>query len=62
MADYIGAIVILEDYLDGAVHDYEEGRVQDDRIIRSCIEAIKALGGRCWREYQERLDKIPAEK
>ena len=66
--DFTGAIVLMENYLDGAVADYENGRIENTSIIDSCIETIKLiysltepillLGG---NEYEERM-KIAKEK
>ena len=55
--NYIGAIVVLENFLDGAVADYESGNVEDNETIWSCINAIKKLGGRWYYEYEERMIK-----
>ena len=55
--DYIGAIAVLENFLDGAVTDYELGNVENDSIIWSCINALKKLGSHWYDEYEERMIK-----
>ncbi len=39
----IGAIVVLENYLDGALADFEEGSVDNTDIIEDCIYVHKKL-------------------
>ena len=41
--NFIGAIVLMENYLDGAVADYENGDIENTSIIDSCIETIKLI-------------------
>lgn len=43
--DYSGAICVLENFLEGALADYEEGDVDNVMLIENCIEAIYELGG-----------------
>ena len=66
-SDYLGAIVVMENYLDGAVADYENGDVENDNLIWSCIETIKLLQGLCnpWlllggNEYEKRMNEAKA--
>lgn len=68
LEDYNGAIVVLENYLDGAVADYEDNAVDNDTLIWDSIRTIKLLyslsnpilllGG---NEYEERMN-IAKEK
>lgn len=39
----LGAIAVLENYLDGAVADYEDGQVENTGIISDCIYVHKIL-------------------
>ena len=39
----VGAIALLENYLDGAVHDYENGDVDNSDFISDCIYVHKML-------------------
>lgn len=62
--DYIGAIVVMENYLDGAVADYEDGQVENDSLIWSCIKTIKLIQGLSnpWlllggNEYEKRMNE-----
>lgn len=55
MERFISGIVVIENYLDGAVHDYEEGRVKNGEFIESCILSLKKLGGCCWYDYYVRM-------
>lgn len=52
---YQGACVVLCNYLDGAVADYEEGMVDDVKIILSVIAGLKKLGGPTWDDYYNRV-------
>ena len=62
--DYTGAIMILENYLDGAVADYENGDIENDYLIQSSIDTIKLIYSLTSPllllrgiEYEERMDK-----
>lgn len=55
--EHIGAVVVLEDYLDGAVHDYEEGRIEEDYVIMSCISALRLMNDSEWLDYYLRMEK-----
>ena len=62
--DFAGAICVMENYLDGAVADYEQGDVENDSLIWSCIETIKLIQGlyNPWlllggNDYEERMNK-----
>lgn len=69
LEDYRGAIVILENYLDGAVSDYEYDTVDNDSLIWDSIRTIKLLyslvnpilllGG---NEYEERMLKAKSNR
>ena len=67
--DFNGAIAVLENYLDGAVADYEDEQVEHSDIIDSCIETILTIYGLCnpWlllggNEYEERMRKAKEER
>lgn len=55
MEKFEGGVVVIANYLDGAVQDYERGSVENGEFIESCILSLKRLGGRCWYEYYERM-------
>ena len=62
-------ISVLENYLDGALADYEQGMVDNDELIRSSIRAIKTLETRqgniicaIYNEYEDRYLKAKGEK
>ena len=54
---YQGACVVLCNYLDGAVADYEEGMVDNVKLILSVIAGLKKLGGPTWDDYYNRVLK-----
>ena len=56
----IGACIVLCNYLDGAVADYENGDVDNILLIEDCIATLKMLGDVSWLHYSKRMDK--AEK
>ena len=63
--DYNGAICVMENYLDGALADYEQGQVDNDYLIVCCINTIKLIYSQCnpWlllgsiKDYQERYEQ-----
>jgi len=64
LEDYRGALCVLENYLDGAVADYEQGQVENDYLIECSIKTIKLIYSLCnpWLllgglEYEERMKK-----
>ena len=64
--DYYGAICVLENYLDGALADYECDQVENDLLIEHSINAIELLelslfGYGLSREYRERYEKKKKE-
>lgn len=69
LQDYSGAISVMENYLEGAVADYENGDVENDYLIESCINTIKLIYTLCEpiclygtpREYEERM-KLAKQK
>ena len=62
----LGAIVVLENYIDGALADYEDGQVEnttcleDSIYVHRVLEFIATHGFSLWAgdEYQERFDKV----
>lgn len=56
--EHIGAIIVLENYLDGAMADYEDGQVENTMIIESCIDVLRLLHDKDWMEYQERFSNV----
>lgn len=68
IADFTGAISVMENYLDGAVADFECGQVENTDLIDSCILTIKTIYALCnpWlllggNEYEERMEKARKE-
>ena len=64
LEDYSGALCVLENYLDGAVADYEQGQVENIYLIECSINVIKLIYSLCnpWLllgglEYEERMNK-----
>lgn len=62
-----GAIVLLENYLDGALADLEQGNIDDIGMVEDCVYVHKLLENEligipfiCQfpSEYQERLKEI----
>ena len=43
ITDYRGAMCVLENYLEGAIADYENGDVENDYLIDSCIKTMKLI-------------------
>ena len=53
---YVGASFVLENFLDGAIADYEDGNVDNKEMIISCIYALKKLGDATWMQYLKKLN------
>lgn len=67
--DYNGAICVMENFLDGALPDYEDGTVENDYLIESCIKTMKLIYSVCnpWllfglKELEERFEKARASR
>lgn len=68
--DFTGAEIIMENYLDGALADYENGDVENGSLIESCIKTLKLIYANCnpWllmgsvKEYEERYEKAKKER
>ena len=43
ITDYRGAMCVLENFLEGALADYERGDVENDYLIDSCIKTMKLI-------------------
>lgn len=62
---FTGAEVVIENYLDGALADYENGDVENTSIIESCIYTLKFIYANTQpillmgsiREYEERFER-----
>ena len=61
----IGAIVVLENYIDGALSDYENGEVENTDVLEDCIYVHRKLQvASCLfcsitqDEYKERFKKV----
>ena len=54
--DFIGSHIVLENYLDGAMYDLENGNTENYDIIYSCILALKVLGDAKYIEYLDRYE------
>jgi hypothetical protein len=61
--DFRGAIAVMENYLDGALADYEDGQVENDNLIVGCLNTMRLIYSQCnpWllfglKEYQERYE------
>lgn len=63
---YTGALVILEDYLDNALYDYENGNTFNTTLIEDCINAWEELSDpivvQFDNEYRERFEKAKKVK
>ena len=55
---YYGAIAVLENFLDGAIADWEDGTIENTFLIKNCIEAIIALCPIQALDYQDILEKL----
>ena len=53
--DYTAGCIVLCNYLDGAVADYENGNTDEKDFIHQCISALKLLGDLSWEEYYDRM-------
>ena len=68
--DYTGAVVVMENYMDGALADFENGDVEDPYFIECCINTIKLIYSLVEpllllsniREYEERLNNAKARQ
>ena len=47
--------IVLCNYLDGAVADYENGNTEAKDFIMECITALKLLGDPDWHKYKDRM-------
>jgi hypothetical protein len=62
--DYAGAIDVMENYLDGALADFENGQVENTHLIEGCINAMKLIYSLAnpWlllgsvKDYEERFE------
>lgn len=43
LEDYAGAIDVMENYLDGALADFENGDVENTYLMECCINTIKLI-------------------
>lgn len=59
---YYGAIAVLENFLDGAIADWENGAVTNKFLIKNCIEAIITLNPIQEIDYREVLDRLEKEE
>jgi len=62
--EFNGAICVMENYLDGALPDYERGDVENSYLIESCLNAMALIYSNCnpWllfglKELRERFEK-----
>ena len=64
--DYLGAKIVLENYLDGALADYEDGDVDNDLFIEQSINALELLQGTMLcgtaQDYRKRLNKAREQR
>jgi hypothetical protein len=65
--DFNGAIAVMDNYLDGALADYEDGQVENDNLIVGCINTMRLIYSQCnpWllfglKELEERYEKAKA--
>ena len=57
--DYHGAYIVLDNFLEGAVADYENGEIENASLIEECIQALYKIGYWCEAEqYIERIKKV----
>ena len=67
---FTGAEIVMENYLDGALEDYENGDVENTSIIESCIYTLKFIYSKTQplllmgsiRNYEERFEKAKENK
>ena len=59
---YYGAIAVLENFLDGAIADWENGAVTNKFLIKNCIEAIITLCPIQEIDYREVLDRLEKDE
>jgi len=64
MDKYNGAVLVLENYLDGAVADFESGNIDFENMyaITNCISAIKLLGSVDYLFYRDRMKEAIKNK
>ena len=65
--DYLGAVIVLENYLEGALADFEEGSIENDLCIEHSINALELLtfsmlGISSANDYRKRYEKAKAER
>ena len=68
--DYAGAIDVMENYLDGALADFERGDVENTYLIECCINTMKLIYGAFnpWllygnvKDYEERFNNAKARQ
>ena len=54
--DFTGAIIVMENFLDGALYDYEDGLIDNTILIEGCINALEVLGDYSAFEYRQRFE------
>ena len=53
---YRGACIVLENYLDSAMNDLEEGNIENKEFIYDCIQALQTLGDTSSIDYLKRFN------
>lgn len=51
------ACIVLENYLDGAMADMENGEVENTDFIKECIAGLKVLGDATYMDYEKRFNE-----
>lgn len=57
-----GACIVLCNYLDGAVADYEEDNTEAIDMILDCINALKLLRDPDWKKYYDRIKTVETKR
>lgn len=48
--------MVLENYLDGAIADLEDGNIDNFTFVYSCILGLQKLGDSSWKDYMNRFE------
>ena len=54
---YYGATAVIENYLDGALYDLENGTLDNWQFVSSAILGLKKLNSYSAIKYEEKLEK-----
>ena len=65
--DFTGAKVVLTNYLDGALADFEDNQTDAEKCIEDCISALELMsdsifGVSVYDEYRTKFEEIKSKR